>query len=1064
MPNSLKNIALLLATGLNTASSRMPDFFTSQYPNPAMPDADKAGFEPMRRRLLHWDDEVSVTHPYPDHVAKMSEQVSYDMGQIFTGDYRMLWAYDLPEWLSPTYKTTSYDELYAEKVFVDEEDPNTAYVIDGNLHLLNISDLNNITEFSTYLTQGYSTNVFVYNRRAYLLADRLFILNVSNPYEPTQLSNFSIDANRSEYKFNSAFIMSAYDEIAYVKDAREVHVLDLSNPADPQTLGSYAFPYEDTGSSYGGIALSNDNLFVTHASGLHILNVRYPAQPQLKSIFPGRGYQGISLYGNRAYIASGPYGVDILDVYDKNNPKRIHNYPFFYRQAMAQNVVVCGSLAFISGNYLGLLQIVDFADPRNPRVILERPLSSIDGGRGLVFAGSRLLFSDGYSGLGIMELDKLSLTGTVRHTNSKEEVFPITVSALHDAGYAIKSDWFTLFVNEPPLIAGTIDEQSLFPDQAVTLPLNVKELLKAPDHNKLTFSLSLRNNNQLPYWLNLTQDVKWVGEFPQKMPTNNSDNHVGVNRLTVYTSFADVGLQMINLQDPSSPQAMGRLTSATCGLAISGDFAFSQNNGSLLLLSPHMYGEYPLGYQNSSCELAYASSRLYETDSQEVFIIDVNNFELLHRMSAANSALAVSENTLFLANQSGISIWDVSNASQPELLSTISTKGDPGKLHISQDLLFLGDRRSRRLNIFNVSDPRAPKWLSSFPVGKVSGIAVSKSQKTVFLAIGNLGLQALNIQNPSEPKLVFSYTNATHVDDVAVFSPETIVFVDQKKGLQIVNLSTNWKLQASPHAEDAGNYYLTLTATNEFGSSESIEFTMRVEGKPQMVANAVPARFPTTVGLPFFYSLMNAFTHPNHYLLDYQVKRAQNPSQDLGWLHFDPISGSIAGTPTDQDINEIIDLQMIATDPRGNKAFAWMNVSVEPKAIAGNEGQDRDSISNATWVLSYAGPALALIFIALAYKYRAKCSNAVHGLSCVRFFKPKVHPVPQEAQQADIELSSVHSNHSTQDEKTEKKRSGASSLYGFRYSAPGDRRPSQDGLFEDEGLNERRSSGSEVSV
>lgn len=974
MPNFLKKVTLLL-TGLNAAFSRM--------------------------------------NPFPNQVIKIGASVNFDMSPIFSDDYRMLWAEgnSLPGWLRPEYKTRTYDEVFAEKVFVEEGEgaPNTAYVTNGNLHILDISDPDNITELSTYATKGYSTEVVVSGGLAYLLADDLLILNVNNPRQPSQLSKLPIKTTNQPGHHNSAITLSASKTIAYVQEASDLHSISIGDPTNPQRLGRYALPLVDAGPPYAGMAIFNDNLFVTHPSGLFVINVSNPTRLTLKKTFMGSGYQGIALYGDRAYIAAGANGLDILDVGDLNDITRISNHKFD-RAAMAQDVVVFGNIAFVSAAYFGFLQILDVADPSNPKVILNLPLSSIQGGKNLALAGSHLLIPD--DGLRMMDLRKLSLTGMVKHIHSSDEVFPITVNALPEAGYPI-SDTFTIRVDEPPFLASTINQQSLTPDHTFTLPLIAQELLKAPEHNKIFYSLSLMNNNPLPSWLNLTQDVELVGEFAPKRATESSDNHVGVFQTTVFTSFAAIGLQMINLQDLSSPQAMGRLTSATCGLAMADDFAFSQHNDTLLALSPFFYELQPLGfYENPSCELAYASGTLYATDSQYVYFLDVSalgNIKLLHKMPAANSAFAVSEKTktLVLVNQTGLRIWDVRNASQPELLSTTPVLFEAGKVLVSQDLLLIGDLRTGCLQIFNISNLLAPEWLSRYPVGNVSGIAVSESQKTVFLATGNRGLQALNIQNPSDPKLVFSYTDANHVNDVAVFSPKTtkttLVIVDQIKGLQILNISNNWKIQARPTVEDAGNYYFRLTVTNnEFGSSESTEFMLRVEGKPQVVQNAVPARLPTTVFYPFFYSLLHAFTHPNRDFLAYQVFRAQNKSLGLGWLHFDPISGSIGGTPTDHNVNEIIDLQLIATDPQGHKAFAWMNVSVEqPKAEVVTR---QDSDSPATWILRIEGLALALFLIAYAYKNRTQCWNAVQRQPCVRFFKPKVHPVEV------VELPSVNSD------------------------------------------------------
>ena len=112
---------------------------------------------------------------------------------------------------------------------------------------------------------------------------------------------------------------------------------------------------------------------------------------------------------------------------------------------------------------------------------------------------------------------------------------------------------------------------------------------------------------------------------------------------------------------------------------------------------------------------------------------------------------------------------------------------------------------------------------------------VTLTSPFALISNGGSGVKIYDISNPVNPKLVgIAATPGTAHETVVVGN---IAYVASDiAGLQIVDLS-QWQLQASPTSEDVGNYPLRLTATDELGGSSYIDFTVRVEGPPQLRGN-----------------------------------------------------------------------------------------------------------------------------------------------------------------------------------------------------------------------------------
>ena len=105
---------------------------------------------------------------------------------------------------------------------------------------------------------------------------------------------------------------------------------------------------------------------------------------------------GLRVDRDRAYIAAGTRGLDIVDVRRPGALAILGNYA-----TTAGDVVVIGSVAYIAAWENGL-QIIDVGNPDDPRMLgsLDTPGQS----RGISVAGERAYVADGEHGLQIIDV------------------------------------------------------------------------------------------------------------------------------------------------------------------------------------------------------------------------------------------------------------------------------------------------------------------------------------------------------------------------------------------------------------------------------------------------------------------------------------------------------------------------------------------------------------------------------------------------------------------------------------------------------------------------------------
>jgi hypothetical protein len=145
-------------------------------------------------------------------------------------------------------------------------------------------------------------------------------------------------------------------------------------------------------------------------------------------------------------------------------------------------------------------------------------------------------------------------------------------------------------------------------------------------------------------------------------------------------------------------------------------------------------------------------------------------FDSARGLAFINSDLAFRGDIVYQGNFSGFSIWDVSDPTQPERLSTVMCATDQGDPTIIGNLLFIsaesnrarsdcgmqgvpegaGSDRTRGVRIFDVSDPRNPRLVKNVQTCRGSHthtvVPHPTDQNTVFIYVGG----SSSVRDPSE--------------------------------------------------------------------------------------------------------------------------------------------------------------------------------------------------------------------------------------------------------------------------------------------------------------------------
>ncbi len=227
---------------------------------------------------------------------------------------------------------------------------------EAGLQIIDVSDPTSPSLVATHDT-WFAEGIYLSGKYAYLADsdEGLKIIDISDPINPTLEGTYATGGYSSEVYVSGKF---AYVTTASTNDLR---IVDISNPSSPSFEGTYAMP-----DSAHGVYVSGKYAYVAvESAGMLIIDVSDPSNPSLEQTFSTSGEAwDIYVSGNYAYVADGNSGLQVIDISDPDSPSLEGTCA---TSTSAIGVYVCGKYAYVA-DWTSGLQIVDISGISTPAI------------------------------------------------------------------------------------------------------------------------------------------------------------------------------------------------------------------------------------------------------------------------------------------------------------------------------------------------------------------------------------------------------------------------------------------------------------------------------------------------------------------------------------------------------------------------------------------------------------------------------------------------------------------------------------------------------------------------
>ena len=175
----------------------------------------------------------------------------------------------------------------------------------------------------------------------------LAIVDVADPAVPTIAGTLDLAQD--------VYAVAVRNGLAYLGVPGGVHVVDVSNPAEPKTVGFYPQEY----GMVNAIALAGDKAYITAFNDFAVLDLIDPVTPERLGGLPANGFD-IAVENDTAFVATG--GLTVVDV---SNPISPTGKGWYWAPASAEDVFLAEPYAYLVVNRDDL-HVVDVSNPRQP--------------------------------------------------------------------------------------------------------------------------------------------------------------------------------------------------------------------------------------------------------------------------------------------------------------------------------------------------------------------------------------------------------------------------------------------------------------------------------------------------------------------------------------------------------------------------------------------------------------------------------------------------------------------------------------------------------------------------
>ncbi len=587
---------------------------------------------------------------------------------------------------------------------------NYAYLAQGNaLAVVNVSNpAAPIVVGVTPPLTGQANAIYAASGYAYaLVANQLYVIDVNNPAQPAVVNSLNVGyaTNVMQGAQNRIYILGEYHWAHPYYSALHLTVVDISNPALPQIIGSN---YDLGGqiANANGIFVAGTTIYLAMGNlSLHIVDASNPQQiVELGSY--GAYAQSVFVSGTVAYLGTGSSGLLLLNIGTPASPTLMAS-----TTVTAEHVVVAGSIAYVTG-YDSQLHLINVSQPSAPIEI-----GAYDAGAAI--SDLSVVNDRAYLVLGTGELLALNISGAPTVTTlGRYRPWPLSVSKLEVSGsmaYVIDSGALAVMdIHDPltPTRVGAYDQ------------LHDVSLVKISDQVAYVV-----DSGKVLHLLDVSSPITPValGVYTSSTPTSISS--LAVESQTVYLAEWKNGLSILDVSNPVTPTQVSTYSLDARDVAVANGLAYVlAGNGLHIIdvrqpLTPTLVVSYPI-----------ATDDLW-TWVGNVRVSDNKAFVTTHQRYWCGW-------TLWSCTGSTLTILDVSDPTEPAPIgSYVSPYPGIGDFLVKGNLIYLSNG-FLGLKVLNASNPQYITEAGSFQTGGAAQTATTADQ-VIYVVDSSGGLYTL---------------------------------------------------------------------------------------------------------------------------------------------------------------------------------------------------------------------------------------------------------------------------------------------------------------------------------
>lgn len=296
---------------------------------------------------------------------------------------------------------------------------------------------------------------------------------------------------------------------------------------------------------------------------------------------------------------------------------------------------------------------------------------------------------------------------------------------------------------------------------------------------------------------------------------------VAVDGGTAYVADGDAGVHLIHLSQPTAPRIVKTLSSLTHARSVRIDdgnvYVLDSEQGLLVFNRQNLHDAPTPRFRRffrtagTPLNLSIKDDTIYLSDDRQgLYILEPSPFGNFVLRGIA-SILAVAHDISDAAGAAyayvaggNLRIVDVTDARQPETVSSLGTPGLATGIRVHNSTVYLADRQAG-LHIIDVHNPQQPQRITTQPTfGNATDIALWVPQhqtspealppQLVYIADGKGGIQTIDINSPESPKWLNRYASSGIAHGLDIVETEegtrTVYVANGAGGLKTLELTT----------------------------------------------------------------------------------------------------------------------------------------------------------------------------------------------------------------------------------------------------------------------------------